>query len=346
MGDWKTSTGNIIRAQSLLSQSPNPRDFEDTQNWHVTGRLKDDVGVNSEESFSGRLESYVVNIKKQMNPYRVIYPNSGANPERWAEHKDIYLFAKTKGTDLFDYVQVNASGSFSTGNKLFVNLYSCDPHNHEPVIWDEKTIATTGLSIADDTSDGSNHKTKFSITDSAILDINDFDNYNLITISGNSTVPDGTYAMSGVVRTTNTNMDFNLSTDVQNPTTTYLDVRSGGSTLTGQSATLNFTRSLKVYSIDGGGIDTALADGIPTHDERGIYQPWYMMGRSMWQLCKGRYYYHSIPSTTTTRGRSAPRLPAKEEYFYWGIEFRRPPRFDGGVDYAHIGATLSYGVYE
>ena len=337
MGDWKTAGDNVVRGQQLINKSANPRIYQEDQYWTDNGTFRQDNQINSSQPFNAILENNSITMKKQTSPYHTIL-----DTRPWKEHEDVYLFAKVKASAVFDYIRLFSSPNTGLVN-IHINMYACDPHTHKPFIWDRQTIDTTNLTIADD--DG-NNRTKFSISDPNIIDTNDFTNYNLLTVSGSSTVSDGTYVMNNIERTSSTNMDFTLSSDPDAITTSYLDVRDGESTLNDQSATFSYVRSTKIYGFRNHGIDLDASTGLPNDAERGIYQSWYTTGRTHFEMAKGQYLNRLVPTTHIDKFRAAYKSISPEDYVYWGFDFRRPIASDDGHTYFNIGAELSYGVYE
>lgn len=339
-GTWG-SNGNIYRGSALWNQGKLENDHVNTEGYNTAGVVNHANGINRTEPFNQILENSSTYSKNQTSSPITIY-----NSDSWEEVKDVFIFAKLKATDVLNSIKVITDAKFDSSNFFLVNIYLGDKASQEPILWDEKTITTNGLSITDNTS-VSPHRSTFTFTTSDMVHAKDWYNDQKITVSGSSTISDGTYTIKNYTRNSgSTTVSFTLSSDPADLSGSYVDI---GASSTNQTATFTFVRNKGIRHIYSTNTNSAADGAIPLNEDTGELMNWNTVGRSCHSLGKEMHHHnrnYSSYGNLTFLNRNADRLIKSDDICYLGCSFLRSPTFDGGETYARLGFSVDYGSHQ
>lgn len=337
-GTWG-SNGNIYRGSALWNQGKQPNDHVSTEGYNAAGVINQTNGINRTEPFNEILENNSTYSKNQTSGAIAILDS-----DNWQEAKDVFIFAKLRATDVLNSIKVMTDAKFDASNFFLVNIYLADKASQEPILWDEKTITTNGLSITDDDS---NNRTTFTFTTSDMVHAKDWYNDQTITVSGSSTIPAGTYTINNYTRNSgSTTVSFTLSSNPADISGSYVDI---GASSTNQTATFTFVRNKGIRHIYSINTNSAADGAIPLNEDTGEIMSWNTIGRSCHSLGKELHEYnkdYTSRGSSTFLNRTADRLIKSDDICYLGCSFLRSPTFDGGETSARLGFSVDYGSHQ
>lgn len=335
-GVW-SSNGNIVRGRNLINLGKNPDELVATNSFNAQGFVNSNAMLNREEPFNQTLDKGNQNIRNQHSGTFIPIITRQWMPEG----KDAFIFAKLKATDTLHSIRLVTDGSFDSSNFFLISAYLGDRVSQEPIIQELETKTTNSLTIADDAS---NSRTLFTFTTPDFVKAKDWYTYNYVTVSNSTTIPDGEYLFSHYRRPDNFTVEFALSTDPDSLGGTYVDVMSGATTLTNQTATFTFRKHKAAAYIFDSEINAAVNDDIPSNTLTGEQINWNIQGRTMHSILKEAYSNHNIETTNTWRTRNVPRLVRNDDIVYLGCTFVRKQTYDVGKSSARLGFSTTYGT--
>lgn len=340
-GVWNNNGNvNVVRGHNLINLGENPDTFTPTDSFYSTGYINASVMLNRDEPFNQILDSkaYGYTMKNQTSGNYTL-----ASTRQWMPEKDVYIFAKLKATDVLHSVKLITDGKLDGSNFFLISAYLGDRASQEPLVSEEVTQTTNSLTVTDDAT---NSRTIFTFTTPDFVKAKDWYTYNYVTVSNSNNIPDGTYLLSYYTRTSNTTIDFALSTDPDSLAGTYVDTRSGQTPLTNQTATFTFRKHKAAAYLYDAEINAAADDDIPSNTLTGEQINWNIQGRTIHSILKESYFYHDIETTNTFRNRNVPRIVRKDDIVYLGCTFVRRQTYDVGQVGARLGFSTTYGTQE
>lgn len=338
-GVWDSVNGNVVRGHNLINLGVNPDKLVATDSFFAPGYVNTSSMLNREEPFNQILDKASYSVRNQHSGNFAL-----SESRQWMpEGKDVFIFAKLKATDVLHSVKLVTDGRFDATNFFLISAYLGDRASQEPIVSELETKTTNSLTIADDAA---NSRTLFTFTTPDFVKAKDWYTYNYVTVSNSTTIPDGTYLFSSYVRPDTSSVQFSLSTDPASLGGTYVDVISGGSTLTNQTATFTFRKHKAAAYLYDSEINAAVDDDIPSNTLTGEQINWNTQGRTMHSILKEYYSSSSYDTNNTWRARSVPRLVTKDDIVYLGCTFVRIQRYDTGQTAARLGFSTTYGTQD